>query len=139
MPPHVTLLPPTRVPAQHFVEVVVHLEAVARQSPPFQVQLAGAATFRPVTPTVFAPLVDGAAACEQLADAIRRGPLQRDLPLPYHPHVTVAYELPDAVLDAAMAELAGFHASFDVASFSLYEADDVGVWQLVSQFALSGA
>jgi len=43
------------------------------------------------------------------------------------------------VLDAAMAELAGFHASFDVASFSLYEADDVGVWQLVSQFALSGA
>lgn len=139
MPPHVTLLPPTRVPAQHFVEVVVHLEAVARQFAPFQVRLEGAATFRPVTPTVFAPLVEGADTCEQLADAIRSGPLQRDLPLPYHPHATVAYELPDAVLDAAMDELADFEADFEVASFSLYEADAAGIWQLRSQFALGGA
>lgn len=138
MPPHVTLLPPTRVHDEQFVDVVLHLESVARDVAPFRIALRGAATFRPVTPTVYAPLVDGHDACEGLAGRVRSGPLQRNLPLPYHPHVTVAYEVPDAVLDAAMAALVDFDAAFEADAFRLYEADPAGVWQLRQSFPMTG-
>jgi 2'-5' RNA ligase len=137
MPPHVTLLPPTRVTDDAFVEVVLHLEQVARSSSSFEVRLRGAATFRPVTPTVFVPLAAGLDSCQRVEKLVRTGPLRRRLPFPYHPHVTVAYELPDEVLDAAMTELDGFVADFVVDAFGLYEADDAGVWQSVQRFALT--
>jgi len=137
MPPHVTLLPPTRVSDDAFVGVVLHLEQVARSSPSFEVGLRGAATFRPVTPTVFVPLSTGLDSCERLEELVRTGPLRRRLPFPYHPHVTVAYELPAEVLDAAMTGLDGFAADFVVDAFGLYEADDAGVWQSVQRFPLT--
>jgi 2'-5' RNA ligase len=137
MPPHVTLLPPTRVKDDAFVDVVLHLEQAARTTSPFEVQLRGVATFRPVTPTVFVPLQTGIGACERLERLIRTGPLRRRLPFPYHPHVTVAYELPDRVLDAAMIELKGFVADFVVDTFALYEPDADDVWQPVQRFRLS--
>jgi 2'-5' RNA ligase len=137
MRPHVTLLPPTRVKDDAFVEVILHLEQAARTTTPFDVELRGVATFRPVTPTVFVPLQTGIGACERLERGIRTGPLRRRLPFPYHPHVTVAYELPDRVLDAAMIELSGFAADFTVEAFALYEPDEDDVWQPVQHFRLS--
>ena len=134
MPPHITLLPPTRVKDEAFVDVILHLEQAARTTSPFDVQLRGVATFRPVSPTVFVPLQTGIGACERLERLIRTGPLRRRLPFPYHPHVTVAYELPDRVLDAAMIELANFSADFTVDAFALYEPDGHDVWQPVQQF-----
>jgi 2'-5' RNA ligase len=138
MPPHITLLPPTRTADDAFVDVVLHLEQVARKCPSFSINLRGSATFRPVTPTVFVPLTKGIGGCERLEALIRTGPLRRRLPFPYHPHVTVAYELPDEVLDGAMQELAGFDAAFTVDAFSLYEPDAARIWQLVRRFPLSG-
>ena len=62
-------------------------------------------------------LVEGISQCEQLADAVRRGPLAVDLAFPYHPHVTIAHHLADDQLDQAFDELADFECEFDVEDF----------------------
>ena len=53
VPPHVTLLPPTEVPAADRAAVTAHLAQVARCHPPFTMHLSGTGTFRPVSEVVF--------------------------------------------------------------------------------------
>jgi len=136
IPPHVTLLMPTAVRLTDVGLVDEHLAQVAAQNQPFVVRLHGSATFRPVSPVVYVQVVAGAEGCERLADGVRRGPLAQDLRFPYHPHVTVAQRLPDDVLDAALVEMSGFDATFDVTSFQRYEHGEDGVWRVVRTFAL---
>ena len=101
--------------------------------------LRGTGTFRPVSPVVFVTLVEGISQCEQLAVAVRRGPLDVDLQYPYHPHVTVAHDLEDPLLDRAFEELAGFECEFDVDGFHLYVHDEDAGWQATRHFALQAA
>ena len=91
--------------------------------------LRGSATFRPVSPVVFVPVVKGLADCERLEAQVRSGPLQRELRFPYHPHVTVAHDLPEDALDRAFDGLARYEASFMVWGFTLFEQDRQGVWR----------
>ena len=51
------------------------------------------------------------------------------LAYPYHPHVTVAHDVPTEALDRAFARLADFEADFPVDGFTLYELDGDGRWQ----------
>ncbi|HEY7483393.1 MAG TPA: 2'-5' RNA ligase family protein [Streptosporangiaceae bacterium] len=129
IPTHVTLLPPTPVPAGGLDEIEEHLRAVAESERPFHIRLRGTATFRPVSPVVFVSLADGIGACEQVERKVRSGPLARDLHFPYHPHVTVAHDLPEEILDRAFKELADYDARFSVMGFSLYEHGADGVWR----------
>lgn len=137
IPPHVTLLGPTVLDPAELGDARDHLESVAAQAAPFRVHLRGSATFRPVSPVVFIQVVEGIAECEHLESAIRSGPLAQELRFNYHPHVTVAHEVPDAALDAAFDEMASYEASFDVTSISLYEHGDDGVWRPEQLFGLS--
>jgi 2'-5' RNA ligase len=138
IPTHITLVPPTDVDGDLAV-VQRHLHETAAGLVPFDVHLRGTGTFRPVSPVVFVSLVEGISQCEQLAQAVRRGPLEVALDYPYHPHVTVAHHLPDERLDQAFAELAGFECQFTVADFHLYVHDDELGWQASQDFALSGS
>jgi 2'-5' RNA ligase len=138
IPTHITLVPPTDVDGD-LVVVQRHLHETAAGLVPFDVHLRGTGTFRPVSPVVFVSLVEGISQCEQLAQAVRRGPLDVALDYPYHPHVTVAHHLPDERLDQAFAELAGFECQFTVADFHLYVHDDELGWQASQDFALSGS
>ena len=128
IPTHITLLPPT-VLAIGSDDVGAHLATVAAACAPFEIHLHGTATFRPVSPVVFVQLVEGIAGCEQLERRVRRGPLDRELSYPYHPHVTVAHHLPDDQLDEAFETLAGFECRFEVRQFYLYEHGSDGVWR----------
>ena len=92
-----------------------HLRKVAADEDPFDIRLRGSATFLPVSPVVFVPLVQGIADCERLEAKVRSGPLQRDIRFPYHPHVTVAHDLPADALDRAFAMLSTYEAAFRVA------------------------
>src|SRR5699024_11013980 len=56
VPPHITLVPPTDVRAGDLARVEHHLQAVAAGHAPFVVDLAGTATFRPISPVVFVRL-----------------------------------------------------------------------------------
>ena len=75
-------------------------------------------------------------AAEQLADAVRSGPLDIDVEFPFHPHVTVAHHLTEDQLDSAFADLADFECLFEVSSFHLYVHDAAEGWRPTRGFAL---
>jgi 2'-5' RNA ligase len=137
IPTHITLVPPTEVTEEELENIESHLTAVAADSPTFAVHLRGTGTFRPVSPVVFVGLVEGISHCEQLAEAVRRGPLAVDLAHPYHPHVTIAHHLSEEKLDQAFDELAGFECEFRVDHFGLYVHDPDRGWTPTRCFGLS--
>lgn len=136
VPTHVTLLAPTQVQNDQLEQVEKHLADAAAGVAPFPVHLRGTGTFRPVSPVVFVALARGISEVELVADAVRSGMLDVPLTYPFHPHVTVAHDVPEPALEAAFDELAGFECSFDVASFSLYRHDPTDGWVPGSSFAL---
>lgn len=137
IPPHVTLLGPTVVEPADLAAVVEHLTAVGRLHAPFEVHLRGTGTFRPVSDVVFVQVVRGIAECELLERDVRSGPLVQELRFNYHPHVTVAHDVPDEALDRAFTELARFEARFRVASIQVFEHGDDGVWRTVRDIPLA--
>jgi 2'-5' RNA ligase len=127
IPTHVTLLPPTTVDGVLLGEIGSHLTSVAAGAEPFRMVLRGTGSFRPVSPVVFVNVTEGIADCERLENHVRSGVLWRPIHFNYHPHVTVAHDLPEDRLDAAFRELADFGADFDVDRFVLYE-HVAGAW-----------
>ena len=139
IPTHITLVPPTEIGADDLGAVEEHLAKVAESGSSFDVHLRGTGTFRPVSPVVFVSLVNGISQTEQLAAAIRSGPLDVDVKYPFHPHVTVAHHLSDGHLDRAFDDLADFDCTFEVTDFHLYVHDDVAGWQPTRDFSLQPA
>ncbi|MGL5827056.1 MAG: 2'-5' RNA ligase family protein [Nocardioides sp.] len=139
IPTHITLVPPTEVDSADLAAVEDHLAQVAVGISPFAVHLRGTGTFRPVSPVVFVALAKGISHCEQLASAVRRGPLAGQLTFPYHPHVTVAHDLAEATLDRAFEELAAFDCEFPVSQFHLYCHRDDDGWLPTRGFPLAAA
>jgi len=139
IPPHITVVGPTVVDEAVMPAVYEHLEKVAEENPVFRLHLRGSGTFRPVSPVVFVNVVEGIAECEQLELAARSGILAQDVRFHYHPHVTVAHEVPDEALDRAFVEMRDFEASFDATALWLYEHGDDGVWRPHRRFPLRGA
>ena len=137
IPAHVTLLPPTTVDPGMLDDVGAHLARVAGETPAYDVHLRGTGTFRPVSPVVFVALASGISGCEALQHSVRGGPLARDLEFPYHPHVTVAHDLADDVLDHAYAALADYSAVFTVTELVLYAHGPAG-WTEHRAFPLLG-
>lgn len=138
IPAHITLLPPTSVDVDQLAAVEEHLEAAAAGVDVFPIHLRGTGTFRPVSPVVFVALATGIAGCESLEARVRSGVLGRDVEFPYHPHVTVAHDLPDEVLDEAYDALADFSARYDVEAFCLYVHDPAdGRWHVQRTFPLA--
>ena len=136
-PAHVTLLGPTDVETDLLPAVEKHLEAVASAQQPFAIHLRGTGTFRPVTEVVFVTVAQGISECELLAGAIAAAEgVHRDGRFPYHPHVTVAQDVPPAALDAVFDDLAMFSARFEVASFTLFSHSGEGLWQRRWDFPL---
>ena len=138
VPPHVTLLPPTEVPVADRPAITEHLAAVARAHPPFDMHLAGTGTFAPVSQVVFVAVARGIGNCELLANDVRSGPLQRSLTYPYHPHVTVAHDVPPDMLDLAYSGLSDVSAEFRVGHFTEFEQSDGGVWKVAREYPLTG-
>lgn len=136
--PHVTLLPPTLVAEDRLAAIESHLRRVAADAQPFVIELRGSATFRPVSPVVFVPLVRGISECEHLERGVRSGPLARATRFPYHPHVTVAHDVGDEDLDRAFRELTDYLASFTVFGFTLFCQDRAGAWQVRAEFPFLG-
>jgi 2'-5' RNA ligase len=138
IPPHVTLLPPTPIPAADLPVVEDHLRAAAATSIPFGIHLRGTGTFRPLSAVVFVTVAEGIAGCELLEGRVRSGPLgHRDLEFAYHPHVTVAHDVSDAALDHAFDKLADYDARFEVGGISLYVHGPDGFWRPIRAFGFS--
>ena len=138
VPPHVTLLPPTEVARADRPAITAHLEQVARAHPAFDMHLSGTGTFRPVSDVVFVAVARGIGDCELLANDLRRGPLARSLSFPYHPHVTVAHDVPPDMLEMAYTGLADVSAEFRVDHFTEFEQSPEGAWVVARKYPLTG-
>ena len=138
IPSHVTLLGPTDVPVSSLSSIEDHLSSVAPRFGPFSVRLRGTGTFRPVTEVVFVAVAAGISEFEQLAAAVRAGPLARELHFPYHPHVTVAHDIATEALDKVFEDLADFSAQFEVDQFTLYVHGPDGRWRPRRAYPLGG-
>jgi 2'-5' RNA ligase len=137
IPAHITLLGPTDVEHAALPAITAHLAEAAAAQPRFLVQLRGTGTFRPITEVVFVTVAVGISECEQLAAAVRSGVPDRELHYPYHPHVTVAHDVPGPALDAVFDKLADYGARFEVDHFTLYVHGPEGRWRPIRDFALS--
>ena len=138
VPPHVTLLPPTEVPLADRPTISAHLAEVARAHPAFDMHLSGTGTFAPVSAVVFVTVARGIGNCELIANDVRRGPLARSLSYPYHPHVTVAHDVPGDMLDLAYVGLSDLSAEFRVEHFTEFEQDPDGAWVIAREYPLTG-
>lgn len=136
IPPHITLLGPTVVEPDEMPAIDEHLRTIAAGAAPFLVHLRSSGTFRPVSPVVFVQVAQGIAECESLETQVRSGPLAQPLRFNYHPHVTVAHEVPDEALDIAFEAMAGYDASFTASEVSLFEHGDDNVWRPVRSYPL---
>lgn len=135
MPTHLTILPPTRVDLLDLPAVHEGLREAARSIAPFTVHVAGTGTFRPESPVVFLAVSEGAAECAALEQAVRTCVGERVAGVrprlhPFHPHVTLAMEVADAVLDAAAADHTATQFSWQVQEVTLYFRDSAGFWHL---------
>jgi 2'-5' RNA ligase len=138
VPPHVTLLPPTEVPVSDRTLISAHLAEVARNHPPFDMHLSGTGTFSPVSEVVFVTVARGIGSCELIANDVRRGPLARSLTFPYHPHVTVAHDVPGDMLELAYTGLSDLSAEFRVTAFTEFEQTPGGAWAVAREYPLTG-
>jgi len=137
VPAHLTLLGPTEIDPSRYREIEAHLSDVALVHRPYQLQLRGTGTFRPVTDVVFVAVAAGISECELLAESVgSSSALRRELRFPYHPHVTVAQDVPEAAMDAVFEDLADFTAKFTVDRFTLFVHGPDGRWHPRREFLL---
>ena len=136
VPAHITLV--TTTEARDWQEAVRHVRSVARRQSAFRITLRGTATFRPISPVVYLKVDDGFEECTSLHKELQSGPLARDLPFPYHPHVTVAHDVSEAGMDDAVERLRDYETTFTVNSVGLYEHDQTGIWRLREEMPLGG-
>ena len=80
------------------------------------------------------PIVEGEPEVRAAEAAVRRGPLDRPLNFPYHPHVTVAHDLEEEWLDQAHEALQAYRAAFEVDRVSLFIQGADAVWRTVAEF-----
>jgi len=128
IPAHITLV--TTTPTDDWEAARAHVREVARSQSPFMVTISGTGTFRPVSPVVYINVEEGFEACVDLHQKLQAGPLERELPFAYHPHVTIAHDVAPESLDEAETVLESYKATFPVVSMGLYEHDADGIWQL---------
>jgi hypothetical protein len=89
---HVSVLPP-RPLSVDWREASEQVRLLTEGWAPFDVELADIGIF-PVTNVVYVEVGKGAAGLESMHSAMNTGPLGFKEPFPYHPHVTVAQEIP---------------------------------------------
>jgi 2'-5' RNA ligase len=137
VPAHLTLLGPTELDPVYLPGIDEHLNRVAAAHSPFMLHLRGTGTFRPITQVVFVEVAAGIGECERLHAEILRAPgVRRQTRFPYHPHVTIAHDVPAAQLDAAFTDMAGFEAAFEVCGFRLFEHGADGRWHAFREYEL---
>ena len=96
---HVSLLPPRSV-AMSWEEASGQARALTENWPAFHVELTGIEVF-PVTEVIYIELGAGAEQLRRMHAAMNAGPLEFPEPFAYHPHITLAQELPHEQVAAA--------------------------------------
>ncbi|MGH9114470.1 MAG: 2'-5' RNA ligase family protein [Acidimicrobiales bacterium] len=104
--PHVTLVPPVNVRADHLPAALARLRAAAAsQSGPLRLTLGPPASFLPANPVLYMEVGGDLERLRILRDAVFAPPLARRLTWPWVPHVTLADGAEETRIAAAVAAL----------------------------------
>lgn len=137
--PHITLVPPTPVPAADLPRLMEALRDRCGAHVAFDVRLRGTGSFRPVSDVVFVAVAEGIASCELLAaDLLGIDGLCVSRQFPYHPHVTVAQDVTAAALDTVFDGLEGFRADLTVDEVWVHRQEADASWTPLRSFPLAG-
>jgi 8-oxo-dGTP pyrophosphatase MutT (NUDIX family)/2'-5' RNA ligase len=126
--PHLTLVPPQTVAERDLGRAAALVERAAAGAVPFLIELDGAATFLPDSPVAYLVVREGGPALADLEAALQESPLDRRTH-PFHPHVTLAQDLPVDRIESAARDLAGFRAAFPVRELALMREEQDKVWR----------
>jgi 2'-5' RNA ligase len=134
---HVTVLPPR--PHHHDLEDTVRqITGACRNVRPFRVELCDMEIFE-ASQVVYLGLREGAKPLQDLYRTLNSGPLAYRECFPYHPHITIAQDLPgggDAAAVAVMAneKWAGYKGAcgFEVSSLSFVQHVAPAIWMDVA-------
>lgn len=135
VPAHITLLPPTTIRNADYEDVLSHLRAVASRHHPFKLRVEGADTFRPISAVAYLKITQGFNELTALEDDLCAGVLDVPKRFPYHPHVTLAQQVDDGILDEALAFGETFEAEWTVKGFRLDQVGDDGTYHSRALFS----
>jgi 2'-5' RNA ligase len=139
IPSHLTLVPPVNVREDDLAATFDLVHEVAAGCGPLQLHLGPVASFAPVNPVAYLRVAGEPfeiARLIGLKDDLHAGPLERPEDWPFVPHVTVATDLPEDRLAAAVSALS--ELSIDVAFERVHvlAEDEDRVWNPVADAAL---
>jgi 2'-5' RNA ligase len=136
MPTHITLVAPAKLPRSRMDALLTELATAMSTQPQFEVTIGPVGSFRPVSPVVFLHARDRHDELARLEQRVRQ--LVTDqLPMhPFVPHVTIAMNVGEGLLDAAADALSDFTATWRVAEVVVYERDNQGYWSVVKSCEL---
>jgi 2'-5' RNA ligase/GNAT superfamily N-acetyltransferase len=106
--PHLTLVPPVNVSEDDLVQGLDVLHQAAAAMMPFDLQLGPAATFHPVSATVYLAVGGDVGSVHRLRDRVFTRPFARPLDHAFVPHVTVADGIAVDRISASLDALAHY-------------------------------
>lgn len=133
--PHITLISGGYL--KSWEQAAARVREVAQESSCFTVRLAAARSFRPASQVVYLPVAEGGEHCWKLHRALVAEQLCHDSKFEYHPHLTIAQNVPEADLDAAQEQLHDVELGFAVDCLQLFDTRD-GAWNLCEEIRLRG-
>jgi 2'-5' RNA ligase len=139
IPPHVTLVPPVNVHDRDVLRALDVLREAGGEQQPFTLQLGPAATFHPVTPTVYLEVGGDLDALQRVRDAVFRRPLHRQLEHAFVPHATLDANHPSDRIPHTISALASFRVPWTVDRLYLLRRGEAHVWQPFADAPLASA
>lgn len=137
MPTHITLWPPTKLPAGTLDSLMRQVTDLCAATAQFPVATAGIASFRPVSPVVFLSIGDGSESLARIHRGVQTFIGDVRPAHPYVPHITVAFHLPDSVLDAAESALGDFEVAWTATHISSFLRGRDGRWVPLARHLLA--
>ena len=137
---HVTLLPPRELAITQS-ELVETLSATVSQIPSFELGMGDVAVF-PSSNVVYLSIAAGRKRLQQLHHGLNSGLLEAEEPFAFHPHVTLAQDLPiesiEAVVHRARRAWEGWtrSRSFFLERLTLVRNVNLNHWEMVSEHPL---
>jgi 2'-5' RNA ligase len=139
IPAHVTLVPPVNVRDDDLGATFDLLHEVAAGCPPLELVLGPVASFAPVNPVAYLKVTGDAGELARLVglkDDLHAGSLDRPEDWPFVPHVTVATELPEDRLAAAVVALSEISVPVRFDRVHVLAEQEGHVWVPVADAAL---
>ncbi|WP_054949187.1 2'-5' RNA ligase family protein [Numidum massiliense] len=138
IPPHITLKYDFSLQDRKLADIVTHLEKIARETAPFEIEFHKVNTFYPTTNVIYMAIKDEEPLI-RLHEACNSGLLDDGQAYSYVPHMTIGQKLSDGELHDVYVSLRmmQLNATTTVDRFHLLYEMDNGMWTVYQTFLLS--